>query len=161
MQGWHLFSRIHIRIASAMAAMAKLYIIWRPNTISSHVSSSSTILLSPPSSYMAVKHGPCLLTKKKKDPGFRNKMHEETSQHLLLGAQHHRWDGARLPFLWVHRSLFWQLSRDGNLHGSGMSHTTTASPKTSARAPWGVGDAVVGRENARWTTSKSGHPCPC
>ena len=24
-----------------------------------------------------------------------------------------------------------------------------------------VGNAVVGRENAGWTTSKSGHPCPC
>ena len=24
--------------------------------------------------------------------------------------------------LWVHRNLFWQLSRDGNLHGSAMSH---------------------------------------
>ena len=61
----------------------------------------------------------------------------------------------------VRRNLFWQLSRDGNLHGLGMSHTMTASPKPSFRAPWRVGIAVVGRRNARWTTSKSGHPCPC
>ena len=28
-------------------------------------------------------------------------------------------------------------------------------------APWRVGDVVVSRGNAGWTTSKSGHPCPC
>ena len=44
---------------------------------------------------------------------------------------------------------------------SGMSHTTTAFPKPSLRAPWRVGDTVVGRGNVGWTTSNSGHPCPC
>ena len=39
-----------------------------------------------------------------------------------------------------------------------MSHSTTASPKASFRAPRRVGGAVVGRGNAGWTTSKSGHP---
>ena len=63
--------------------------------------------------------------------------------------------------MWVHRNLFWQLARDGNLHGSGMSHATTTSPKPSFRAPWSVGDAVASTGNAGWTTSKSGHPCPC
>ena len=38
---------------------------------------------------MAVKHGPCLLTRKK-GPGFRNQVPEETSLHLLLGAQDQR-----------------------------------------------------------------------
>ena len=51
-----------------------------------------------------------------------------------------------------------QLSRDGNLHDMGMSHATTA-PKLFFRAPWRVGDTMVGRENPGWTTSKSGHPC--
>ena len=67
---------------------------------------------------------------------------------------------ARSTSLWVHRNLFWQPSRDGNLHGSGMSHVTTASPKPSVTAPWRVGDVMVGRGNVGWTTSKSGHPCP-
>ena len=58
-------------------------------------------------------------------------------------------------------NLLFQLSRDGNVHGSGMSHTTTASPKISLRAPWKFGNAVVGRGNAGWTTSKSGHSCLC
>ena len=47
------------------------------------------------------------------------------------------------------------------IHGSGMSHTTTASPTQSLRALWMVGDAMVGRGNAGWSTSKHGHPCPC
>ena len=47
------------------------------------------------------------------------------------------------------------------LHGSGMSHATTDSPKPSFRAPWRVGNTVVDRGNAGWTTSNSEHICPC
>ena len=46
-----------------------------------------------------------------------------------------------------------------NLRGSGMSHTTTASPKPSFRAPCRAVDALVGRRSFRWTTSNSIHPC--
>ena len=67
--------------------------------------------------------------------------------------------GARSTSLWVHRNLFRQMSRDGNLHGSGISNVTTASIKPFVTAPWREGDAVVGRGNAGWTASKSGHPC--
>ena len=59
----------------------------------------------------------------------------------------------------VHRNLFWQLARDGNSRGSGMSRSTTASPKPSFRVPWRAGDAVVGRGNAGQATSKSGYLC--
>ena len=52
-------------------------------------------------------------------------------------------------------------ARDGRLHGSGMSHATRASPKPSFGAPGRMGDAVVGSGDSGWTTSKSGHPCPC
>ena len=45
-----------------------------------------------------------------------------------------------------------------NSPGSGMSRSMTASPESSSRAPWRVGDAVVGRGNAGRTTSKSGRP---
>ena len=31
----------------------------------------------------------------------------------------------------------------------------------SKNHPWRERDAAVGRENARWTMSKSGRPCPC
>ena len=51
-------------------------------------------LLSPPYSYTAVKHGPCLVNytkkkkkKKEKDPGFRDQVHEETSPYLLFRTQ--------------------------------------------------------------------------
>ena len=69
--------------------------------------------------------------------------------------------GTKSITLWVHRNLFWQQSRDGNLHNSVMSQARTASPKPSFRAPWRLGDAVVGRGKVGWTTSKSEHPCPC
>ena len=66
--------------------------------------------------------------------------------------------GARSTALWVHRNLFWQLSRDGNLHGLIMSHAKTASQKPSLRAPWRIGDVVVGRVKSwmnnikKWTS---------
>ena len=41
-----------------------------------------------------------------------------------------------------------------------MSHVATPSHKPSFRTPWRVGDTVVDRGNAGWTTPKSGHPCP-
>ena len=44
------------------------------------------LYMSPPFSFMAVKHEPCLL----RDPGFRNPAPEETSPNLLLGAQGQR-----------------------------------------------------------------------
>ena len=49
------------------------------------------------------------------------------------------------------------------MNDSSTPHATTASPKPSCRAPWwgGGDDAVFGRGNAGWTTSKSGHCCPC
>ena len=63
-------------------------------------------------------------------------------ESLRLSYLEHKtngWCGARSTSLWVHRNLFWQLSK--------------------RRKP--VGDAVVHRGKAGWTTSKSGHPCPC
>ena len=54
--------------------------------------------------------------------------------------------------------LFLQLSRNGNLQGSGMSHSMTASPKQSFRAPWSVGNAAVSSGNAGWTTCQN---CSC
>ena len=66
----------------------------------SQASSSCTSLLSPPSSSMAVKHGPCLLIQKKKDPSLQNPVPEETSPHLLLGPQDQRLGAKQdqLPF---------------------------------------------------------------
>ena len=99
---------------------------------------------------------------KKKGSRLSKPRHEETSSvSPTWSTRPTTGCGARSASLWVHRNLFWQLSRDRNVHGSGMSHATTASPKPSFRAPWRVSDVVVGLGNAGWTTSKSGHLCPC
>ena len=45
----------------------------------------------------------------------------------------------KINFLLGPQNLLWQLPRDGNWHGSGMSRATTASPNPSFRAPWRVG----------------------
>ena len=50
------------------------------------------------------------------------------------------------------------MQRDRNLLGSGMSRAMTASQKPAFRAPWRVDNAVVGRGNAGWTTSKVDNP---
>ena len=87
--------------------------------------------------------------------------HTHTPPDRLLRSTH-LGGGATSASLLAHRNLFWQLlAKDGNLHGSGMSRATTSSPEPSFKARWRVVDAMVGRGNAAWTTSKSGHPCLC
>ena len=74
-----------------------------------------------------------------KDPGFRafargnfNNISPNRSARPTTGC------GATSASLWVHRNFFWQLSRDGNLRGSGMLNATTASLKPSFRGSWSV-----------------------
>ena len=67
---------------------------------------------------------------------------------------------ARSTSLLAHMNLFWQLWRNGNSHGLGTSHAFTPFPIPSFRVPLSVGNAMVCRGNAGWTTSKSGHPSP-
>ena len=99
--------------------------------------------------FMAVKYGPSLLTSEKRIQAFKPKCLRKLFRISYL---------ARSTSLWVHRNLFWQWSRVGNLHGLGMSHTMTASPKPSFGALWRVGNTMVSRRNARWTKSKSDTP---
>ena len=110
---------------------------------------------------MAVKHGTCLLTQKKRIKFPKPSAWRNFSASSTQSTRPKTGWGAKSTSLWVQRNFFWQLSRDRNLHGSGMSHATTVSPKPLFRAPWRVGNAMVGRGNAGWTTWKSGHPCPC
>ena len=80
---------VRIRIASAKVAMARLNRIWRSNTIS--FASKFKLYKSLVTSILLYGCETWNLTvdskKKKKDPGFRNQVHEETSLYLLLGAQ--------------------------------------------------------------------------
>ena len=115
--------------------------------------------LPPP--FMAVRHRPCLLALKKKDPRFRNQVPAEILRIFCFGHKTDDLVRSKINSLWAYRNLFCQLSGDGNSHGSGMSQAIKTSPKLSFTAPGGLGNAVVGRGSAGWTTSKSGHPCPC
>ena len=151
-------AKVNIRIAPAMAAMARLSRIWRCNTVSfaskfklykSHVTSILLYGCETWTLHADFKKGSRLKTK-----CLRKLLH---IYYLSIGPR--IGCGARSAPLWVQRNLFWQLSRDGNLHGLSMSHAMTASPKPSFRAPWRVGDTVVSRGNAGWTMSKSRHPC--
>ena len=66
------------------------------------------------------------------------------------------WMRGNSTSLWVYRKLLWQLTRDGNLRGSGKSRATTASQNTSFRnagvsaTPWSTEEMLDGqhqREN--------------
>ena len=115
--------------------------------------------LSPPSSSMAVKQGPCLPTLRKESRPLKPSVWGNFSASPTWCTRPMTGCWARSTPLRAHRNLFWKVSRDRNLYGSGMSHTTTTSPKPSFRASWRVDDTMVGRGNAGWTKSKSGHPC--
>ena len=154
--GMYTSTEVCFRIASAMARPNR---IWRCNTISFaskfklYKSVVASILL------FGCEIWTLLANSEKRIQAFETK-----SLRKLLRMSH--WStrpttgcGARSTPMRVHRNFFWQPSRNRNLHGSGMSHATTVSPKPSFKAFWMVGDAMVSRGNAGWTASKSGHPC--
>ena len=70
-----------------MAAMARLNMIWRCNTIS--FASKHKVYKSLVTSILlyGCETWTLLADPKTKDPGFRNQVHEETSPYLLLGLQ--------------------------------------------------------------------------
>ena len=105
-----------------------------------------------------------LADSEKRDPGFKNQGPDETSPHLLLGAQGQRLGAGQGQLLCgPTETSFWQLSEDGNLHGSGTTRhdSLSNSPKPFLRASSSAADAVVGIGYSGWPTSKGGHPCPC
>ena len=144
-----------------MAAMSRLNRIWRCNTI--RFASKLKLYNSLVAFMLLYGHETwtLLADSVEKDPDFPNQVREGTPPCLLFGAQDQRLGAEQDQLLCGSTGISsgTELSRDGNLHGSGMSDATTASPKPSFRAPWKVGDGVVGRGNAGWTTSKSEHPC--
>ena len=96
-----------------------------------------TRLLSPPSSSMAVRHhGPCLLTLGKWSRLPRPSTWGNFSAPAACSTRPTPGCGVRSTTLWAPWTFFWQLSRDENLYGSGVSCTRTASPKPSFRGPW-------------------------
>ena len=69
--------------------------------------------------------------------------------------------GTRSTSLSALTNLFWQLSRDGNSYGLGHATRHDSLFRPPFKAPWRLDEAVVGRGNTGWTTSKSGHLCLC
>ena len=148
-----------------MVAMTRLNRTWRSNTI--RFASQFKLYKSPVTSILLYdfETWTLLADSENKDPGFRNHVPEETSPHLLLGAQDQRLRktnslvGPQEPLMVTvkRRKLAWS----GHVTRNNSSPPLPPKKKKSFRAPWRVGDAVVGRGNARWTVPKSGTPCPC
>ena len=113
-----------------------------------------------PPSPLSFETGTLLVDSEKRIQAFETKCLRKLLPSSYLEHRTNDWMLSKIIFLWAHRNLFWQLSRGRNLHGSGMLWARTASPKLSFKAPLRVGTTAVGRGNAGWTTSKSGHPCP-
>ena len=104
--------------------------------------SSCASLLSPPSSFMAVKHGPCLLTPRE-GPKYPRKLlrisylEHKTNDWVRNGPQEALLATAkRRKFTW-----FGHVTLDNSLSKTILKGTL---------------DTVVGRRNAGWTTPKSG-----
>ena len=98
MQVWHLFSSSHQDFRSnGKNGQTRQLLAAQHHQLRKQVQALQVSLL-PPSSSMPVKQGPCSLILKKKDPGFRNQVPEETSPHLQLGAQYNDW--VWINFLW-------------------------------------------------------------
>ena len=83
---------------------------------------------------------------------------------LTISYLEHRtsdWERSNINFLMGQQEPFLLTLKRRKLEWFGhVTRAETTSPETSFRVPRSVGDAVLGREHAEWTTSKSGHPCP-
>ena len=70
--------------------------------------------------------------------------------------------GARSISQWVHRNLLVAQCQETETCMVRACYTPRQPLQNHpSRATWRVGDTVVGRGNAGWTTSKSGHSFPC
>ena len=124
----------------------------------SQAGSSRTSLLSPPSSSMAVKHGLCLLTLKKRIQVCETTRLRKRLCISSLSTRRTTGCRARSTSLWVHGTS------SGNCQGMETCmvracHMPRQPLQNHPSGHLGVGDADVGRGNAGWTTTKSGHPC--
>ena len=143
-------AEIHSRIASAMAAMAKLNRIWWHNTISFASKFKLHKSLVTPIFY-GCETWTLLADCEKKDPGFQNQVTEETSPHLLLGAQDQRLgvEQDQLPCGSTGTSSC--NCQEMEICSVGMSHATTASPKPSLgnlrgwATPWSAEEMLGGQ----------------
>ena len=141
--------------------MARLNRIWQCNTISFtskfklHKSLVTSILL------YGCETWTLLADSEERIQAFKTKCMRSFSASPTWSTTPMTGCRARSTSLWVQRNLFWQLSRDGNSHGEGMSHATTASPKPSFKALWKLGDPWSAEEMLDEQYQRMNIPCPC
>ena len=135
-QGWHLLNRVRTRFAPAVAAMDRLNRTWRCNT----VSFASKFKLYE-SLVTSILHYVCetwtLLAEIGKKNFFKKNQALETkcvgklSRISYLEHKTNGWVWSKIYFLVASQESLLATAkrrRDGNLHGSGMPHATTAFP---------------------------------
>ena len=150
-----------IRIASAMVAVARLNKIWRCSTLALRASSCCTSLLSLPSSSTAVKLGLRSLTLKKRTQVFETKCLRELLRISYLEQKINDWLRGKINFLVGPQGPLLAIVKKRKLAWFRNVTRHDSVSKTILNGTWRVGDAVVSRGNAGWTTTKSGHPCQC
>ena len=79
----------------------------------------------------------------------RSQVPDETCSLLLLKEQDRGLDAEQGQLPCAFTGTFSISLQEAALHGLGRPQVRTASLKPSFRAPWRVGDVVVGRGNAR------------
>ena len=138
--------QVRVRIASAMAATARLNRICQCNTIrsASKVKFYKSLVTYIP--LCGCETWTLLADSEERIQAFETQS-LRTLFRIFFSEHKTKKLGAEQD-----RNLFWQLSRDGNLHGSDMSHATTASPKTILQGtlyvgwatPWSVEEMLDG-----------------
>ena len=122
-------------IAPAMTAMARLNRIWKSNTISfarKFTLYKSLVTCIP---LYCCETWTLLADSEKRTQVFKTKCLGEVFRISYLEHKTNDWVQSNCSRLIGHGNIFWQLSRDGNFHGSGKSRATKASPKPSFRVP--------------------------
>ena len=120
---------------------------------------AATSLLSSPSSSMAVKHGPCLLTLKKRIQAFKTKCWRKLFHISCLEHKTNDWVGSRINFLeGPQEPLLATVKRWKHL---GMSHTMTAFFKTILQGTLEVGWHCGWEDMLDRQHQSVDIPCPC
>ena len=107
-----------------------------------------------------MKRGHCLLTQKNKSSLSKPSAWGNFSLSPTRSKRPTTVCGARSTSVWVHSNLFWQLSKDSNLHDLGMSHATTASPNHPSGHLGGLAMPWSAEKKLHGKLKKNGHPCP-
>ena len=150
MQGWHLLSRNQHqdRLSNGSSGQSKQDLLKQHHKLRKQVNS---IL------FYVREH--CLLTTRRGSRLSKPKCLRKRLRIAYLEHKTNDWVRGKMHFLVGPQHPLLAALKRQTWFGH-VTHNDSLS-KTIFRAPWRVGDAVVGRGNAGWTTSKSGHQSPC